>query len=96
MNTPLAERMRPLVLDDYIGQHHLLGHDAPLRKSIEAGVLLSVGYRINSKRGTQFRQWANQQLKDFLVKGYAINQKRLEELGKIVQFIEQSEKNMIE
>lgn len=42
MNTPLAERMRPLVLDDYIGQHHLLGHDAPLRKSIEAGVLPSM------------------------------------------------------
>ena len=42
MNTPLAERMRPLVLDDYIGQHHLLGNDAPLRKSIEAGVLPSM------------------------------------------------------
>lgn len=42
MNTPLAERMRPLVLDDYIGQHHLLGYDAPLRKSIEAGVLPSM------------------------------------------------------
>lgn len=42
MNTPLAERMRPLVLDDYIGQQHLLGHDAPLRKSIDAGVLPSM------------------------------------------------------
>ena len=42
MNTPLAERMRPLVLDDYIGQQHLLGYDAPLRKSIEAGVLPSM------------------------------------------------------
>jgi putative ATPase len=42
MNTPLAERMRPLQLDDYIGQVHLLGPDAPLRKSIEAGVLPSM------------------------------------------------------
>lgn len=42
--------------------------------------ILSVGYRINSKRGTQFRQWATQRLKEFLVKGYSINQKRLEEL----------------
>jgi len=42
MNTPLAERMRPLELDDYIGQVHLLGPDAPLRKSIEAGVLPSM------------------------------------------------------
>jgi death-on-curing family protein len=52
--------------------------------------ILSVGYRVNSKRGTQFRQWATQRLKDYLVKGYAINQKRLEELGKMVQLIEQS------
>lgn len=54
--------------------------------------ILSVGYRVNSKRGTQFRQWATQRLKEFLVQGYAINQKRLEELGKMVQLIEQSSK----
>jgi len=35
--------------------------------------ILSVGYRVNSKRGTQFRQWASQRLKDYLLKGYAIN-----------------------
>jgi death-on-curing family protein len=52
--------------------------------------ILSVGYRVNSKRGTQFRQWATQRLKDYLVKGNAINQKRLDELGKMVQLIEQS------
>lgn len=54
------------------------------------GAILSVGYRINSKRGTQFRQWATQRLKDFLVKGHAINQKRLDELGKMVQLSGQS------
>ena len=42
-------------------------------------IIISVGYRINSKRGTQFRQWANQRLKEYLVKGYAINEKRLQE-----------------
>jgi prophage maintenance system killer protein len=42
-------------------------------------VIISVGYRVNSKRGTQFRQWATQRLKDYLVKGYAINEKRLAE-----------------
>ena len=40
-------------------------------------VIISVGYRVNSKRGTQFRQWATQPLKDHLVKGYAINKKQL-------------------
>ena len=39
--------------------------------------IISVGYRVNSKRGIQFRQWATQRLKDFLVQGYAINEKIL-------------------
>lgn len=54
--------------------------------------IISVGYRVNTRKATQFRQWATQRLKEFLVKGYAINQKRLDELGKMVQFIEQSGK----
>jgi death-on-curing family protein len=40
-------------------------------------VIISVGYRVNSKRGTQFRQWATQQLKEYLVQGYIVNQQRL-------------------
>lgn len=42
-------------------------------------MILSVGYRVNSKRGTQFRMWANRILKDHLVQGYTLNQKRLQE-----------------
>jgi prophage maintenance system killer protein len=42
-------------------------------------VIISVGYRVKSKRGTQFRIWANKILKDYLVKGYALNKKRLTE-----------------
>lgn len=42
-------------------------------------VIISVGYRVKSLRGTQFRQWATQRLKDYLVQGYAINEKRLTE-----------------
>lgn len=41
--------------------------------------ILSVGYRVNSKHGTQFRQWATKRLNEYLVEGYSINQKRLEE-----------------
>ncbi len=40
-------------------------------------MILSIGYRVNSSRATQFRQWATQRLKDYLVQGYAINEKRL-------------------
>ncbi|MGI8581456.1 MAG: RhuM family protein [Chitinophagaceae bacterium] len=52
--------------------------------------IISVGYRVNSKRGTQFRQWATRRLKDYLVQGYAINQKRLEQLQQVVNIIQQS------
>lgn len=52
--------------------------------------IISVGYRVNSKRGTQFRQWATQRLKDYLVKGYAFNQKRLEQLQQVINIIQKS------
>jgi len=42
-------------------------------------VIISVGYRVKSVQGTHFRQWATQRLKDYLVKGYAINEKRLQQ-----------------
>ncbi|MCF8422274.1 MAG: virulence protein RhuM/Fic/DOC family protein, partial [Chitinophagaceae bacterium] len=50
-------------------------------------VIISVGYRVNSKRGVQFRQWANQKLKDYLVKGYAINESRLAQKNQEIQFL---------
>jgi hypothetical protein len=43
--------------------------------------ILSVGYRVNSKQGTQFRQWATKVLRDHLVQGYTVNQTRLAENG---------------
>jgi len=51
-------------------------------------VIISVGYRVKSKEGTKFRKWANKILKDYLIKGYATNQKRLEYLEKKVQLID--------
>lgn len=42
-------------------------------------VIISVGYRVSSTKGTQFRMWANKVLKDYLVSGYAVNEKRLKE-----------------
>ena len=38
-------------------------------------MIISVGYRVNSKRGLKFRQWANRVLKDYLIKGYVVNEK---------------------
>ena len=50
-------------------------------------VIISVGYRVKSKRGTQFRQWATKRLKDYLVQGYAINEKRLEQKQLEVRYL---------
>jgi Virulence protein len=54
-------------------------------------VIISVGYRVNSKRGTQFRIWANRTLKEYLVKGYAINNQlavqKYEELSQLVHLL---------
>ena len=47
-------------------------------------MILSVGYRVNSRRGIAFRKWANNVLKQFIMKGYAINEKRLQALEKTV------------
>ncbi len=51
-------------------------------------VIISVGYRVKSKNGVIFRKWANKVLKDYLLKGYAVNQKRLDYLEKTVKLID--------
>ncbi len=48
-------------------------------------MVISVGYRVKSQRGIEFRRWANKVLKDYIIKGYAINDKRLEALQKTVE-----------
>ncbi|MEN9443208.1 MAG: hypothetical protein RIS47_98 [Bacteroidota bacterium] len=50
-------------------------------------VIISIGYRVKSQRGTQFRQWATQRLKDYLVQGYAINEKRLAQKQQEVEYL---------
>ena len=51
-------------------------------------VIISVGYRKKKKNGIIFRKWANKILKDYLIKGYAVNQKRLEYLEKTIKLID--------
>ncbi|MBO4337000.1 MAG: virulence RhuM family protein [Lachnospiraceae bacterium] len=48
-------------------------------------VIISVGYRVKSKRGVEFRQWANKVLKKYIIEGYALNDKRLQALQKTVE-----------
>ncbi len=61
-----------------------------VRRSIQhynLDAIISVGYRVNSKRGTQFRIWATERLKDHLVKGYSINESRLKQTKQEVRFL---------
>ena len=51
-------------------------------------VIVSIGYRVKSQNGILFRKWANKILKDYMLKGYAVNQKRLEYLEKTVKLID--------
>ncbi|HBM16143.1 MAG TPA: death-on-curing protein [Lentisphaeria bacterium] len=58
-----------------------------LTKYYNLDVIISVGYRVKSIRGTQFRQWATQRLKDYLLQGYALNEKRLKEKQQEIEYL---------
>ena len=62
---------------------HFPHSDRPV-KLFSLDMIISVGYRVKSQRGIAFRRWANRVLKDYLIQGYAVNQKRLENLGKTI------------
>lgn len=66
---------------------HIANSDKPVA-FYNLDVIISVGYRVKSKNGIIFRKWANQILKDYLLKGYAVNQKRLDYLEKTVKLID--------
>jgi hypothetical protein len=61
-------------------------------KNYNLDVIISVGYRVKSKQGTRFRQWATQRLKDHLVKGYTLNEKRLQQVVQNMHQLEQAVK----
>ena len=54
-------------------------------------MVISVGYRVKSQRGVEFRRWANSVLRQYILDGYAVNQRRLKELGKVIQMLRRNE-----
>ena len=66
---------------------HFANSDKPV-SLYNLDVIISVGYRVKSKNGVIFRKWSNKVLKDYLLKGYVINQKRLEYLEKTIKLID--------
>ena len=59
-------------------------------------VIISVGYRVKSKRGVEFRRWANSVLKEYILKGYAVNNNRINELGEAIRIMKRANENQIE
>ena len=66
---------------------HIANSDKPV-SLYSLDVIISVGYRVKSQNGIIFRKWANKVLKDYLLKGYVVNQKRLEYLEKTIKLID--------
>lgn len=54
-------------------------------------MIISVGYRVKSKRGVEFRRWANSVLKQYILQGYAVNNNRIKQLGEVIQVMKRTE-----
>ncbi len=57
-------------------------------------VIISVGYRVKSKRGIEFRKWANGVLKEYIIKGHAVNNKRIEQIGEVIRIMKRAENQL--
>lgn len=57
-------------------------------------VIISVGYRVKSKRGVEFRKWANSVLKQYILQGYAVNNNRINQLGEVIQIMKRTENSL--
>ena len=57
-------------------------------------VIISVGYRVRSQRGVEFRKWANSVLKEYIMRGYAVNNKRIEQIGEVIRIMKRAENQL--
>ena len=57
-------------------------------------VIISVGYRVKSKRGVEFRKWANSVLKQYILHGYAVNHSRIAQLGEVIQIMKRTQNSL--
>ncbi len=69
---------------------HIANSDKPVAY-YSLDVIISVGYRVKSKRGVEFRKWANSVLKQYILQGYAVNQNRIRQLGEVIRIMKRTE-----
>ena len=82
-------------LDEKSNMHflHITNIDRPVA-FYSLDVIISVGYRVKSKRGIEFRRWANKVLKDYILRGYAVNHNRINELGEVIRIMKRVENRL--
>lgn len=69
---------------------HIANSDKPVA-FYSLDVIISVGYRVKSKRGVEFRRWANSVLKQYILRGYAVNDNRIKQLGEVIRIMKRTE-----
>ena len=72
---------------------HIANSDKPV-KFYSLDVIISVGYRVKSKRGVEFRKWANSVLKKYILQGYAVNQNRIAQMGEMIQVMKRTQNSL--
>lgn len=72
---------------------HIANSDKPVAY-YSLDVIISVGYRVKSKRGVEFRRWANSVLKQYILKGYAVNDNRIKQLGEVIRIMKRTENEL--
>lgn len=72
---------------------HIANSDKPVTY-YSLDVIISVGYRVKSKRGVEFRRWANSVLKQYILKGYAVNDNRIKQLGEVIRIMKRTENEL--
>ncbi|MBP3506379.1 MAG: virulence protein RhuM/Fic/DOC family protein [Lachnospiraceae bacterium] len=72
---------------------HIPNSDRPV-KIYSLDVIISVGYRVKSKRGVEFRKWANTILKQYILQGYAINNNRINQLNEVIRIMKRTEQTL--
>lgn len=63
-------------------------------KTYNLDVIISVGYRVKSKRGIAFRKWANSVLKDYIIKGFAVNNTRINQMNEVIRIMKRAQKDL--
>ena len=65
-----------------------------MRDFYNLDVIISVGYRVKSKRGVEFRKWANSVLKQYILQGYAVNHNRIAQLGEVIKIMKRTQNEL--